>query len=228
MAETERRANLALSFQEMLTAIVRLRFNRQNVPSADAFRAHMREAVRMASQDGVQKGYQIEDVKLAAFAAVAFLDESVLASNNPIFATWSRMPFQEELFGGHTAGEMFFQQVQQLLARRDSAETADIIEVFYLCLLLGYRGRYGVGGGGELRAIMESMRDKIRRARGANQPISPHWVVPAEAPVRRRSDPWVRRLAVALIVTASVTTLTYAACQLSLLSTSSDLHRLAP
>ncbi len=56
-------------------------------------------------------------MQLATFAAVAFLDESMLNSQNPIFADWLRKPLQEELFGTHIAGETFFQNLQQLLGR---------------------------------------------------------------------------------------------------------------
>ena len=100
-----RRPNLALCFQELFTAIVRVRFNLQAVPNADAFRANAKNLIRMATQDSAGRGYAGEDAKLAAFAVVAFLDESVLTSKNPVFSTWSRMPLQEELFGEHMAGE---------------------------------------------------------------------------------------------------------------------------
>ena len=43
--------NLALGFQEIFTAVVRLRYNRQAVPDAEAFRAQMRQALRVAEQD---------------------------------------------------------------------------------------------------------------------------------------------------------------------------------
>jgi type VI secretion system protein ImpK len=223
----QRRSNLALSFQEIFTAIVRLRFNRQSVPSADSFREHMRQALRAATQDAGQKGYSGEDIKTAAFAVIAFLDESVLASSNPVFSTWSRLPFQEELFGHHMGGEAFFQYAQQLLGRRDSAETADILEVFYLCLLLGYRGRYGVGNAGELRAIMDSIRDKIHRVRGAGTAISPQWVVPNEAVARKRSDPWVQRLAIGAAAILIVTVAGYALFWMGLMSGASALHAFA-
>ena len=227
-AETiERRSNLALSFQEIFTAIVRLRFNRQAVSSADSFREHMRNALRTASQEAVQKGYNVDDVKFAAFAVIAFLDESVLASTNAVFSTWSRLPFQEELFGQHMGGEAFFQYVQQLLARRDSAETADVLEVFHLGLLLGYRGRYGMGSSGELRGVMDSIRDKIHRIRGSNAPLSPQWAIPAEAAPPRRSDPWVSRMIIAAVATAAITLVAYAAFLFGLISGASTLHGIA-
>jgi type VI secretion system protein ImpK len=220
----ERRSNLALSFQEIFTAIVRVRFNRQAVSSADSFREHMRNALRTASQEAVQKGYNVDDVKLAAFAVVAFLDESVLASSIPVFSTWSRLPFQEELFGQHMGGEAFFQYVQQLLARRDCAEAADILEVFYLSLLLGYRGRYGMGSSGELRGVMDSIREKIHRIRGSNAPLSPQWAIPSEAAPPKRSDPWVSRIMIAAVAATAITLVAYAAFIFGLISGASTLH----
>src|SRR5215469_12857115 len=137
--------NLALIFQEVLTAIERLRGNRQGVTDAEAFRHHMREALKTAANAGLAAGYNSDDVRFATFAVVAFLDESVLNSQNPIFADWLRQPLQEELFGTHIAGEVFFQHLQQLLGRSDSQDLGDVLEVFYLCMLLGFRGKFSAG-----------------------------------------------------------------------------------
>jgi type VI secretion system protein ImpK len=76
---------------------------------------------------------------------VAFLDESVLNSQAPIAADWRRQPLQEELFGRAIAGNVFFQNLKQLLRRNDSADLADMLEIYYLCMLLGYGGRYSYG-----------------------------------------------------------------------------------
>ena len=137
-------------FQEVLTAIERLRGNRQGVNDAEAFRHHTREALKNAANAGLAAGYNADDVRLATFAAVAFLDESVLNSQNPIFGDWLRKPLQEELFDTHIAGETFFQHLQQLLGRNDSADLADVLEVHHLCMLLGFCGRYSAGNRGEL------------------------------------------------------------------------------
>src|ERR1044071_2324190 len=127
---TRRPENLALIYQEVITAIERLRANRQGVTDANAFRHHTREALKSASAAALAAGYAADDVKLATFAVVAFLDESVLNSQNPIFADWLRKPLQEELFGTHIAGEVFFQHLQQILGRNDSLDLGDLIEVY--------------------------------------------------------------------------------------------------
>ena len=134
--ELRRSENLALIFQEVLTAIERLRANRQGVADPQAFRHHTREALKTAANRALGAGYANEDVKFATFVAIAFLDESVLNSRNPVFAEWLRKPMQEELFGTHIAGEVVFQNLQQILGRTDSPDLADVLEVHHLCLLL--------------------------------------------------------------------------------------------
>ena len=223
----ERRPNLALCFQELFTAIVRVRFNLQSVPNADAFRANAKDLIRMATQEAAGRGYANDDVKVAAFAVVAFLDESVLTSKSPVFSTWSRMPLQEELFGEHMAGETFFQYVQLLLSRRDSVETVDVLELYYLCMLLGYRGRYGSSGDGELRAIMESIKGKTNRVRGGNLPLSPAWALPGDAPLPKRRDRWLRRLVWITALAAGLGIATFVASELMLVSGNSAVQSAA-
>ncbi len=98
--QQRRTENLALAFQEVLTAVVRLRSGRQEVNDAELFRQQVRAAMRAAHQDATRLGYVEEDIRLAVFATVAFLDESVLNLRNPAFAEWVRKPLQEEMFGG--------------------------------------------------------------------------------------------------------------------------------
>src|SRR5882757_1732635 len=117
--DTRRPDNLALLFQDVLTAIVRLRANRQGVTDAEAFRHHTREALKTAASQALAAGYDATDVKYGTFATVAFLDESVHNSQNPIFGDWLRKPLQEELFSTNNAGVTVFENLQQLLGRTD-------------------------------------------------------------------------------------------------------------
>ncbi len=202
-ADTRRPENLALIYQEVLTAIERLRANRQGVSDANAFRHHTREALKTASQQALAAAYPADDVRFATFATVAFLDESILNSQNPIFADWLRKPLQEELFGTHIAGETFFQNLQVLLGKQDSQDLADLLEVHYLCMLLGFSGRYSAGNRGELHQVMSMTADKIRRIRGNLGALSPAGGLPNEA-LRTGSDPMIRKLGILAICCAAL------------------------
>jgi type VI secretion system protein ImpK len=207
--------NLALLFQEVLTAIVRLRSNRQELSDAESFRYFMREAIKSAIQEARNRGgYNADDIKMATLALVGFLDESILNLRNPMFADWPRKPLQEELFGIHMAGEIFFKNLEQLMGRTDSLDLADLLEVHYLCLLLGFGGRYSIGGKGELQAITTATGERIKRIRGAN--YDPFMEVLQEAEVVKvTEDPWIKKfliialacfvLTVALFITFKIT-----------------------
>lgn len=204
-AAAERRAeNLALQFQELFTAVVRLRTDRQEVSDAAAFRRQVLQAIKIADRNAREQGYTGEDIRLAVFAVVAFLDESILNLSKPIFAEWVRKPLQEELFGRHVAGEIFFENLERILGRRDTHATADLLEVYQLCLLLSYQGRYSISGKGELRALIGQIEDKLKRIRQSRADLSPHWRLP-EGEAAPPTDPWFKRLAIGAIATTAVT-----------------------
>ena len=188
---------LALCFQETLTAVARLRADRQPVSDAGAFRAHMLQLLGRADADARAAGYDPADVRLAGFAVVALLDESALNARQPALHDWARRPLQEELFGNHMAGEWFYQHVDQLLARPDSGALTDVLEVHQLCLLLGFRGRYGAHDPGATHAVAARVGERVARLRGAPGDLAPAWRPPDDAVAGR--DPWVRRLGLALV-----------------------------
>lgn len=168
-----RNENLALLFQEIFTVIVRLRAGRQPVSDAETFRAQLRNALQSASQEAARAGYSSEDVRIAVFAVVAFLDESILNLQSPVFYAWPSKPLQEELFNVHTAGEVFFSNLDRLLKGSDSAHLGDLLDVHQLCLLLGFRGRFSASARGEIRSLISQIEEKIHRNRGAVGPLSP-------------------------------------------------------
>ncbi len=214
---------MALIYQEVLTAIERLRGSRQGVTDPQAFRHHTREALKTAANQALAAGYSADYVKFATFVAVAFLDESVLNSQNPIFGDWLRKPLQEELFGTHIAGEVVFQNLDQLMTASESQDLADLLEVHHLCLLLGFCGRYSVGNRGELAHRVNQIADKIQRIRGRVGPLSPAWQLPQET-VRKMKDPWVKRLGITAIVAAVLMVVLFGVYKVSLNSGVSEVQ----
>jgi type VI secretion system protein ImpK len=208
-----RTQNLASCYENALTIILRLgSIQRSSSGNSQDFRTSIRAALRAAMEQAKALGYSSESNQLAFFAVVSLLDESVLKLQNPAFSDWAQRPLQEEMFGHNRAGEIFFDQLQTLLARQDSAENADCLEVYCLCLLLGFKGKYalspgrtyassagaehwGAGrSGGDLDSLIRQCRLKIDRVRG---PISflPDEPLPAlkqNAPV----DLWSRSLGI--------------------------------
>lgn len=190
------RGLLALALQEVLTVTVRVRSDRQVAEDAASFRSHVKRLLGRADREAREAGYQDEYVRLAIYAAVAFLDESVLNSPRPMFEDWPRRPLQEEVFGDHMAGETFYRYLDDLLSRPDSQELGDLLEVFQLCLLLGFRGRYGAGDSGDRSDRIRTIREKLVRIRGHHGPMAPSWAPPSDETHTGHHDPWVRRMGV--------------------------------
>jgi len=225
-SESTRSDNLALIFQEVFTAIVRLRSNRQELSDAESFRYHMREAIKAAIQEARTSGYSGDDIKMATLALVGFLDESVLKTQNPIFAQWPRKPLQEELFGIHMAGEIFFQNLDQLMGRPDSFDLADLLELHYLCLLLGFGGKYSIGGRGELQAITAATGDRIKRIRGAStDPFLE--ILNEQEVVKPTEDPWVKKFFIGAIACLVLTLVLFVTFKMSLSSSAANVRTAA-
>jgi type VI secretion system protein ImpK len=134
------------------------------------------ELLREFDAEGRRAGYEVAQVRLAMFALVAFIDELVLTSNHPVKKSWSDQPLQLTYFNENSAGEEFYVRLEA--ARRgESARDVDVQEAFYLCLSLGFHGRYAGSSRAEKqrRSLMEQLAAEIRSRRGVvAASLSPH------------------------------------------------------
>jgi type VI secretion system protein ImpK len=223
----ERTENLALIYQEVLTATVRLKCNRQVVNDVESFRANTRKALADADDEGRRRGYTDEDLYFARLAAVAFLDETILNSQSPVFADWPSRPLGAEYFGVHIAGNVFYDNLKQLMKQSDSLSVADVLEVYYLCLLLGFAGRYSVSAGSERINIREEVGRKILRIRGYAAEFSPSWEPAGQEVKLAQADPWIKRLKITAIVCFALALLLFLGFKLGIDSGVSELRRAA-
>jgi type VI secretion system protein ImpK len=159
--------NLAYCYQEILTVAARLRASKLNVGDPAVFRTQVRRALQQAESSAQALGNLPEDVRLASFAVISLLDETILNSANPAFRDWAQKPLMLDLYGTLNAGETCFEYLNAILKRREDKPAIDLLEVYLLCLMLGFRGRYSSGSGEQIQAWREPMIEKILRNRGA-------------------------------------------------------------
>jgi type VI secretion system protein ImpK len=216
------RENLALLYQGLLTGIVRLQSQRQHISDGESFRRRTKATLQEVEQVAVAAGYDVRDVKDTHFAVVAFLDSVVLHSKDAVRAEWERKTLQEDLFGKSDAGVVFFEKLEHFRSRRDSEQLADIVEVYLLCLLLGFEGRYSGGPRGDLDGIMQRARMRIQDIRGRRRQISPAGGLPSDstpvATVQHATD----RFRLVTLGAVILTILCFALCFFAL---SSDVSR---
>lgn len=224
---SQRLGYLSICFQESMTAIVRLRSKRESVTDPDEFRRQMRNALEVAAREARDLGgYAPSDIRTATFAVVAFLDESILNSGIPSFAGWARKPLQEELFGTHIAGDVFFDNLRELFGQPDSSVLADLLEIYALCVLLGFTGRYAGGRKGELGAVMVNLRERIRRIRPSLGDLSPSWI-PDNLAVPAERDRSIKALTIAVVALACAAILLFFVYRFSLESAVTQAREIA-
>jgi type VI secretion system protein ImpK len=215
---------LALLYEGILTATVRVQTGRQQVQDPESFRTRMKQALREIASTASRKGYSAEDVQEANFAAVAFLDETVLTADVSA-AEWAGKSLSQELFGQRSAGELFFKRLETLLANRDSQNLAEVLEVYYLCLLLGYEGKFAGGSKAELQLLMTNLRERIERIFGREQEFSPDGALPDEpAPVAAAVDPLDRQVKLFALAALLLAILSFVGFSLYLGSRSSEVQ----
>ena len=156
-------------------------------------------------------GIDREDLRLATFAFAALADEIVLGSALPVRDAWRRRPLQLELFGEQLAGERFFEHLERL--REQGPRRLALLEVFHLCLLLGFRGRHALDGAEALAWTTVRLGDEIARWRGGRLPLAPH-AEPPDRVVHRLRRPWPAWGSA--VVVAAVAALAFGALQLDL------------
>lgn len=187
---------LALSFQELFTIIARVRAGRQEAPALDVFRRRLVEMLSAAKSDVERRGASKDESHKAVLAVVAAIDEAVLSSTNPGFRDWSRDTLQTSLFGSHIAGDTFFEHLRDLISADPSPRNSELLEVYQICLLLGYRGRYG-GRESEARSLITRIEERLQRTQGGRPPLGIDLSPQAAAPVAAAA--WPKRLVMAAV-----------------------------
>jgi type VI secretion system protein ImpK len=136
----------------------------------EMFNAAEREAKRLAiSDDALQQ---------ARYAVAAFLDEMILGVPSPHRDAWSARPLQYEFFREHVAGVEFFNRLDGL--RRSISANRDIVEVYYLCLALGFEGQYKLHGREKLKDLIDGLARELQPRGGEMPLLSPHGKRPDE------------------------------------------------
>lgn len=155
---------------------------------------------RVAREAGVQS----ELVAAARYALCTLVDESISFTPWGGAGQWARTSLLVTLFNETWGGEKFFLLLGKLA--EDPAKNLQLLELLYVCLALGFEGRYRVidGGRAQLEDVRERLYQMIRKQRGAAETgLSPNW-----RGVRAASGRGMRVLP--LWVTASLATLVLA------------------
>ncbi|RMF92273.1 MAG: hypothetical protein D6736_03710, partial [Nitrospinota bacterium] len=110
-------------------------------PSYEQVRGEISALLKQQESAAKRQGLLEQEYQDARFAFVAWADETILKHTNwQHHNQWKAFPLQLEYYQTRNAGEEFFERLERL-----RGEQREIREIYYLCLGLGFSGRYFLG-----------------------------------------------------------------------------------
>jgi type VI secretion system protein ImpK len=150
------------------------------VPPPEVLHHKLRGIVDEMLRRAAVLGFSHQDAQDIAYAMVALLDEVALSRPEPHRQFWMTNLLQLQYFNENVAGDGFFHRVQSL---RKDPHRAEVLQVYYLCMLFGFQGRYRIRGGElELMTLIDSVQKDLERAKPFDfDVLSPHGERPTES-----------------------------------------------
>lgn len=151
---------------------------------------HLRGCIDQLLIDAREAGYDEVDVVDITYAIVGLADEIALHQGGAIRELWMQRPLQLHYFNENLAGEGFYRRLDAVM--RDPSR-AEILRVFYTCLLFGFEGKFAIRGGElELDAILNRVKHALHHEL-VDQPLSVQPLRPTDEPSGARRFPavWV-------------------------------------
>ncbi|GAA5179109.1 type IVB secretion system protein IcmH/DotU [Niveibacterium umoris] len=150
--------------------------NRNAPVDAESFRNRLREFLDDFERNAKRANIPADDIFAAKYAFCAAMDEHILSSRFSIRDAWERQPLQLAFFGDQLAGERFFERLEGL--RAEGAARLQSLEVYHLCLLLGFRGKYLLESPEKLGYLVGRLGDEIAHYKGNRAAFAPDWAAP--------------------------------------------------
>ncbi|HYC56971.1 MAG TPA: type IVB secretion system protein IcmH/DotU [Candidatus Binatia bacterium] len=137
---------------------------------------HILEEIGRYEEAAADAGCSKQTIMDGRYTLCTFIDEAVMNTPWGCDSIWASKPLSLRLHGNTKGGENVFEMIEEELHASRSDE--QLLELFYVCLSLGFEGRYRVVDNGPRQ--LADIRDRIyRRIRD--------W---RDAPILRLSDHW--------------------------------------
>lgn len=194
LLNTAPKTKLTEVFAPFFSLIIQLR-ETSEYGDSDLLRSRVLELLKNAEGSGIKMAIPAADIKDARFAVVAFLDETIIGSEWSEKMSWIAKPLQVQLYGQAVAGKEFFERLDRIKA--DAVLRHSVLEVYYLCLALGFKGKYqvlGAAGQNELLMQIESSFQRLNEtAEKRDSRLSPHGVPGDQVvtEVKSKLPPWM-------------------------------------
>jgi type VI secretion system protein ImpK len=145
-------------------------------PNVGSLHQQLDREIKAFDMEARKVGVKEDTVMIARYILCTILDEAVLNTPWGAESAWNQRTLLGTFHKETAGGEKFFAILDRL--RNSPAENIDVLELIYICLSLGYEGKYRIVARG--RDQLEQLRDDlfyiIRSYRGEyERSLSPCW-----------------------------------------------------
>ena len=128
------------------------------------------DEVAAIDRELVEQGYERPTVVAYRYVLCAFIDEAVLGTDWGAHSVWSQHSLLSRLHNETWGGEKVFAITARM--EQEPERYRDMLEFIYLCLCLGFEGRYKVmtNGRDEYEQIIRGLYEQIRGLRRDEEP----------------------------------------------------------
>lgn len=150
---------------ELLSEVVQLK-RRPAQESLRTLNDRLSSAVALFEKRARHDGVQSSDVLAGRYVLCSVVDEAVVMTSWGSQGDWSKSSLLSSFHGETFGGEKFFQLLDRL--SRDPVKHLATLELMYLCLSLGFEGKYRVMERGllQLAGVRDALFRQIRHVRG--------------------------------------------------------------
>ncbi len=197
---------------DLLTVAGQLRGSPSH-PNPQGLRERLTRQIREFEQCARAKGLDDRVVLPARYVLCALIDESVRDTPWGSQSDWSKQGLLIDFHNETWGGDKFYDALDRLMAFPSG--NLHSLELIYLCLAMGFEGRYRVRDGGreQLERVREQLYQTIRTQRGQSEPeLSPHWrgLAPQRDPLIHQLPLWVFSGLAALLLLGLFAAFTFA------------------
>jgi type VI secretion system protein ImpK len=159
MDSTEKTPDLLACIAPVIHALMPLKIHSDVKKISDNFRDEIIDCFDQFERKCYENQITTSQMQEAKFALTATCDELVMGSGASFRMNWMSRPLQLEFYGNNRAGEEFFERMEKL--RMGSESKLKVLEVYYICLQLGFEGAYKVKGLEQLKALIVDIRAQL-------------------------------------------------------------------
>ena len=151
----------------------------------------------------IDQGSTTEQVKIASYFLCCLIDETVLNTPWGNQSNWGQHSLLIQFHREARGGERFFRLLDRL--KQHPAQGLSLLELAYLCLSLGFEGKYRLAQSGirDLDKLRQELYLLIQRTKGdAEHPLSPHWqgLRDMRSPLAKHVPIWVSAVVVGALL----------------------------